>query len=131
MNERIAETRKTHETVLAMIDKYGDLFGHVIEAMPKDTVVNTWADILEFNVAVAGDKHEFAAAIRALRVNGFKTDEEPPAKNEPSWCGHFERVDGARMYLSFTSKSCRRVKVGTKMVEEDVYETVCNEQVFA
>ena len=127
MNERIAEVRKTHEIIIAMIDKYGDQFGLVIADLPKDVVVNTWADTLEFNLAVAGDRHEFAAAIRALRVNGFKTDDAPPAKNAPSWSGHFKHITGARMYLSFTSRACRRVKVGTRTIEEDVYETVCDE----
>lgn len=32
-----------------------------------------------------------------------------------------------RWYLSFSSSVCRRVKVGTRTVEQDVYETVCDE----
>jgi hypothetical protein len=32
-----------------------------------------------------------------------------------------------RIWLAFSSTVCRRVKIGTKTVEQDVYETVCDE----
>lgn len=31
------------------------------------------------------------------------------------------------VYFQFSSTACRRVKVGTQTVEQDVYETVCDE----
>ncbi|MGD9590835.1 MAG: hypothetical protein AB7Q37_18465 [Pyrinomonadaceae bacterium] len=80
------------------------------------------------DIHLFGDKHALAEMVRVLRTRGFSTVNSPPKKGDNSWRAFF-RKDGVsvEIWLSFSSTVCRRVKVGTKMVEQDVYETVCDE----
>lgn len=80
------------------------------------------------DVRLIGDKHAFLALLRILNKHGFRTK-----KIEKGATEYFESfsVPGTDyelgLWVYFTSSVCRRVKVGTKMVEQDVYETVCDE----
>lgn len=79
-------------------------------------------------VSFAGDKQKFYKVFRLLRLAGFTFDAERPKLGATSWNAfwdHSSRAEGTRVYFNFSSSICRRVKVGTKMVEQDVYETVC------
>jgi len=80
------------------------------------------------DVLLSGDQHTLAAAVRIFRTHGFSTDNSPPEKGNSQWTA-FYRKNGCELhwYLSFSSTACRRVKVGTRTVEQDVYETVCDE----
>jgi hypothetical protein len=78
----------------------------------------------DLHFRVAGDKEKFLQLVRCHRRHGFKP--EMPAKGATS---AFWRINeyGADfgLYFSFSSTVCHRVKVGTQMVEQDVYETHC------
>ena len=86
-----------------------------------------------------GDKELFTKVIRALRTTGWRTMDPMPDANQPSWSSDFhlfrypegspdgEEVSGVEIFLSFSSTVCRRVKIGTKMQEVDIYETVCSD----
>lgn len=78
----------------------------------------------DIHFRVAGDKQKFLQLVRCHRRYGFKP--EMPAKGATT---AFWRINGRDaqmgMYFSFSSTVCHRVKVGTKMVEQDVYETQC------
>lgn len=77
-----------------------------------------------FHFRVAGDKQKFLQLVRCHRRYGFK-----PSMPEKGATSAFWRINDYAeqigMYLSFSSTVCHRVKVGTKMVEQDVYETKC------
>ena len=78
---------------------------------------------------LSGDRHLFAAVVRALRTRGFTTTQPPPEKGQGYWSAFFElpEVSDLRIWLSFSSTVCRQVQVGTKMVEQPIFETVCDE----
>lgn len=80
------------------------------------------------DIHLSGDKHALAEMVRVLRTRGFSTANSPPKKGDNIWSAFF-RKDGIPfdIWFSFSSTVCRRVKVGTKMVEQDVFETVCDE----
>lgn len=44
---------------------------------------------------------------------------------------NFRHPDGASVWLSFSSSVCVRVQVGTRTVEEPIYEIQCEEPVTA
>jgi hypothetical protein len=111
-----------------------------------DTAQNQFAPILEKFVALGsepyaadsdyiivsliGDAHLLADGVRILRTAGFNTYAEKPKRNDPNWSALFSHPDTAdlmRIYLSFSSSVCRRVKVGTEIREVDIYETQCGE----
>jgi hypothetical protein len=84
------------------------------------------------DINFTGDAHKLAAVVRILRVAGFTSNNpDKPKPNQTGWYSWFrkEGVD-IEIWLNFSSSVCRRVKVGTKMVEQDIYETVCGERVY-
>lgn len=81
----------------------------------------------DLNVRFSGDKAKLTAVVRVLRTSGFHTEEPAPAKNASYWTAWYYK-DGLDLpiWLSFSSTVCRTVKIGTKMVEQDVYEVQCD-----
>ena len=85
--------------------------------------LNTDVDY-DLHLRVSGDKQKFLQLVRCHRRHGFKPD--MPAKGATSAFWRINPYDAPMgMYFSFSSTVCHRVKVGTKMVEQDVFETHC------
>lgn len=83
------------------------------------------------DISLSGDSHRLAAAIRAFRTRTFTTASERPKKGDSSWGAWFSREDCTlQFWFHFSSTVCRRVKVGTRVIEQDIYETVCDELVL-
>jgi hypothetical protein len=82
----------------------------------------------DINLSFSGDKTKLTSVIRILRTNGFDTDAEAPKANSNYWSAYFTNAEDSRIqfWISFSSTVCRMVKVGTKMVEQDVYEVQCD-----
>lgn len=80
------------------------------------------------NVSVSGDAKRLADVVRIFMVSGFKPTSSKPKKGDTTWSSYFEHPGCAvSIWFYFTSSVCKRVKVGTKMVEQDVYETQCGD----
>lgn len=81
-----------------------------------------------------GDTKHLTAVIRALRTNGWGTDTKPEA-GKPEYRAIFSVetteeepfAPSETIHLSFTSSVCKRVKTGTRMVEQDIYEVQCGD----
>ena len=103
------------------------VFTPVINALEKLGIVPTNIDYY-VGFSVAGDAELLTKIIRILRTGGFTTTADRPKKGENSWYAFFD-YEGLtlRLFLNFTSTVCRRVKVGTKMVEQDIYEVQCGD----
>lgn len=101
----------------------------IIEALEELDATITFPNTLD--IKLTGDGHKLAAAVRILRIAGFKPHGSTPKANDPAWYTHFYAEDEnglaypLKFWLAFTSSVCRRVLVGTKTVEQDVYKTVC------
>ena len=88
-----------------------------------------WVGSLDFRIT--GDKHKLAGAVRVLRTRGWESKSDPPKPGE-TWVAKFHNPKiNFSVFIVYSSTVCRRVKVGTKTVEQDVYEIVCDEQVLA
>lgn len=98
----------------------------MVRAFQKLNATFYFPDTLD--VSIYGDKHTLAAAVRIFRTHGFSTASEPPKKGDSTWSVFYSKNDcDLRWWFRFSSSVCRRVKVGTRTVEQDVYETVCDE----
>lgn len=109
--------------------KYRSELLPIVRALQKLDATIYFPNSLDFHLT--GDQHTLAAAVRIFRTNGFHTRNEPPEKGSTTWNAFFGREGcDIGLWLSFSSSVCRRVKVGTKTVEQDIYETVCDEIVL-
>lgn len=80
------------------------------------------------DMTFAGDGDKFRVVWAALRRARFEPTSRP-AKGASSFATFFEfplSSEYPRIWFSFSSTVCRRVKVGTRMVEQDVFETHCD-----
>jgi len=79
----------------------------------------------EIDLSYAGDDRLLKAIFKGLRKLGYAPDSRPQ-DNEPRFSTRFRHPDNPLViYLAFTSSKCTRIKVGTKKIKVDVYETVC------
>src|SRR5882724_6190410 len=82
----------------------------------------------DIDLSFTGDAKKLAAVVTILRGSGFNTHAERPKKGDTSWHAYYVHPEcETKVWLYFTSSVCVRVKVGTKMVEQDVFETRCGE----
>ena len=79
-----------------------------------------------FDIRFTGPKQHLIEVFKVLRREGYNS-EVKAKEGEPSYSAFWTHKNRPSIWVSFSSKSCRRVKIGTKMVEQDVYETVCDE----
>lgn len=122
-----------HEEQLKLVKKVNSwkaakpVFLPVLNALDKLGIQPTGIDYY-IAFSVAGDAELLTKIVRILRTSGFITTAERPKKGENTWYAFFN-YEGLTLsiFLSFTSTVCRRVKVGTKMVEQDVYEVQCGD----
>jgi hypothetical protein len=68
----------------------------------------------------------FSEVWSEMRRNGF-TPTNRPKKGDIDFAGYWDRPGCARLFMNFSSSLCKRVQVGTKMVEQAIYETQCGE----
>lgn len=78
------------------------------------------------NLSFTGDGPRLAVVWKLLRRHGFKNSCHPK-KGDTTFYAFWEQEGYAKFFMSFTSSVCRRVQVGTKMVETPIYETQCGE----
>jgi len=103
-----------------------DFYRPIINAVQRLGLEPTLSN--EVDLRFAGDAQKLAAVVRVLRTAGFTTTAERPKQGDTTWHAYYEHPNCAtRVWLYFTSSVCKRVKVGTKMVEQDVYETRCDD----
>jgi hypothetical protein len=75
----------------------------------------------------AGDGPKLAKVWRLLRLHGYNTLSRPK-KGDTTFSAFWRpnvTVQYSPIWMQFSSTLCRRVKVGTKMQEVDIYETQC------
>lgn len=77
-----------------------------------------------WNICVTGNCNTRTLVLAVFQTHGFKPMFEPKEGESyySTWMQH-ETIN--RFWFSFSNSACERVKVGTKMVEQDVYETRC------
>jgi hypothetical protein len=129
MLEHIEEVRSQMERNAAGLKKlvtdHTDLFDNLVSLgiEPYCTLRDR-----DMNVSFAGDYALMKQVWAILRKNGFVPYSNPQDTKLTAFSTWFEKEGYCRIWFNFTSTVCRRVKVGTKMQEVDVYEIQCGEE---
>jgi predicted porin len=121
-----AEIEAEFRDRIQYIDKHGATFDRVLAAMPNGCVNSSHIYGGFAAIYTHGNAHVLAACIRALRTNGFSSTSKPE-KNKAEFEASYRNDNGLHIIFTFTSQVCRRVQIGTKLVEQPVYEIVCGE----
>ena len=113
--------------LLDLIDSNAAQFESVIRSFDKLSVMRVAVDGDTLDVNFTGDRFALQAAWGNLRRLGFNTTSKAES-GKSGYNGFWDHEESdARLWISFTSSKCRTVQIGTKMVEQPIYETVCDE----
>lgn len=117
------DLRKHHRALMANSQKLNALIADLQEIGSDPYSDGDWIFI-----PLHGDKVKFLQFVRVICKHGF---EKPSVEKGATGFNKLVYLgDGdtqLTLYFQFSSTQCRRVKVGTEMVEREVYETVCDE----
>lgn len=126
--EEEAQVRKDQAEIAARRARWAKQHSHLTPLVASlKAIGSTFRMTDHLDITITGGKAKLTAAFRVLGKHGFRLVTERPKEGESYWSGFFDR-DLSRVWLTFSSTVCKRVKVGTKMKEVDVYETVCEEE---
>jgi len=82
----------------------------------------------DINMNFTGDGEKFGAVWAELRRAGWMPNNRPEKDTKKSeFYTHWNHEDEglARFWMHFTSAVCKRVQIGTKTVEQPIYEVQC------
>lgn len=107
---------------------YRHILQPIVDELQPICINVKFPDSLDFHMA--GDKASLVRAIRAFRRAGYSSNAAKPKPGDTSWSAFFRcPACPVSIWFNFSSTVCRKVKVGTQMVEQDVYETICDSDV--
>lgn len=121
--ERQQKAAKNSKEFKAVIAAFPELF-RALEDLDIEPGFNLDGDYI--HLAFAGDGPKLAVVWKLLRHHGFKNSCHPK-KGDTTFYAFWEQEGYAKFFMNFTSSVCRRVQVGTQMVETPIYETHCGE----
>ena len=131
LHNALKDARKARRKQKKFVSKFTNEFIRVSDGLDviAEWVVNIRVDgSSSLDISVAGDHNVFKGMWSAMRKLGYDCSSRPTEKIFSSWQGWFynhDQEDRLPVYISFSSTKCTRKKIGTKMVEQPVYETVC------
>lgn len=105
------------------LNQVGTLF-RSLEELDIDLQFNPDGGYIAF--CFTGDGARLAAVWKELRRHGYKSDSHPQ-KGDTTVYAFWRREGYATLFMNFSSSMCKRVQVGTKTVEQPIYETQCGE----
>jgi hypothetical protein len=126
LNDKLREKRerlkKFRDAIQANADKLRAILADFVEIGAEPIPDGDW-----IHITVTGDKHKFLQFCRAMRKHGVelpKIEKGSTGFTKLHFLGDAYEIT---LCFNFSSTQCRRVKVGTKMVEQEVFEVVCDE----
>lgn len=116
------------------VKKWSALFQLTVKAHPElfrrleelDIEIRFCLSSGDINMSFTGDGERLKQVWMELRRNGFKPNAHPK-KGETTFYTHWPKDGFSQFWMEFSSNVCRRVQIGTKLVETPIYETQCGD----
>lgn len=121
--EKRRATAKNLAAAFATIQRHSSLFG-ALEALDIDVTFAPEHESMPIDLRFAGDGDRLGEVWGLLRAAGYAVNKRPE-KGDTQFSGYWRKDGEAGIYMYFTSTLCKRVQVGTRLVEQPVYETQC------
>jgi hypothetical protein len=129
LNEAIKQAKILRQAQKAFIKRNHNEMIRITDALG---VIGPWLISIRFDgalsldVRISGDNVAFKTMFSAMRKAGYVCGRRPKELVFASWSSYFEHPDTElRIWISFSSTQCKRKVIGTEMVEQPLYETVC------
>ena len=121
--EKRQATMKYLNEVGAAIQQQSSLFRFFEE---QDIDIRLDPNYCHVSVSFTGTGDKLRLAWGELRRHGYKCSSRPQ-KGETSFASYWEQDGRPKLFMHFSSSVCKRVQIGTKTVEQPIYETQCDE----
>lgn len=132
LDENMKVQRREWEDICSYLKLHSVELYKVYKALSvvDEWLVNTVVCHNSIDLSYAGDRHVLSGIFKAFRTMGYEPGSRPTKGDSEHSC-YFDKTAGIfpRFYLNFSSTKCRRIKVGTEMVKQTIYETVCDEEI--
>lgn len=129
--QTLINAQKRQEAIVDYLNQHQEIIN---ELLPLITESNIETEVLTFLVVpgtselyigLSGTKENLNKIFSIFRKCGLYPRSRPK-ENDTSYYTYFYAEDSDfRVWFSFTSTVCRRVAVGTRIVEETIYEVQC------
>lgn len=96
-----------------------------LEALDID--ITLAADSRSIDIKFAGDGNKLAEVWALLRRAGWGNPSSRPEKGATSYTAFWSHPTYVQIWIAFSATFCQRVQVGTRMVEQPIYETRCGD----
>lgn len=123
--------RENMKAMHKLIKRDSKRIASVVKALKRAAInINhVYLDSASYNIAITGSRADLDIMFGVLRRAGLQPRTRPQEKQADYgafWYWTDDSADGY-VWVMFSSTTCKRVQVGTKMEEVPVYETVCEE----
>jgi hypothetical protein len=126
LNDKLREKRerlnKFRDAIKANAEQLRTILADFVEIGAEPIADDNWV-----HITVTGDKNKFLQFCRAMRKHGVELPKIEKGSTGFTKLHFLGEAYEITLYFQFSSTQCRRVKVGTKMVEQEVFEVVCDE----
>jgi len=79
------------------------------------------------DISLVGSMGDLLGLLSNLEKDGYAVSNELPEESKTYWSTYLNKVGSPQLWVYWSNKFCERVQVGTRMVEEPVYEVRCTE----
>jgi len=127
VTEANRQARRTAEYMRRRMKLDSKAVGDIVKALAKaDLNINgVSVDSTGYDIHVTGSRADLDIMFGILRRAGLEPDSRPQEKQ--STYSTYWRNEVLRIWVMFSSTSCKRVQVRTELQEVPVYEMVCED----
>ena len=119
---------KAHTKTVLLVQEHRSL----INAIASYRGIYISAGSQELSISVSGTQDELLSLLAIVKEHDYHPHSDNKVSDSPAetWTGRFSRKgeNHTCLVIGFYSTVCKKVQVGTKMVEQPIYEIRCGSQ---
>ena len=128
-DQELKDAKRRKKAVRKFVEDYTDEINRITGGTTNllEWLINVTIDTgsTSLDISYAGDKLVLQGIWKAFRKLGYKSAKRPDESESQFTCYWDHPESDMRIWLRFSSTVCKRIKIGTKMEQVDVYETRC------
>lgn len=128
VDSRLALTKKMIELAQENLDEINRIEIELFNVLEKITSVTVSPATKSLDISIAGNRTDLNEVIHALRTIGYDANLRPE-KDQVEYYAFWKKPDSDfKIWMNFSSTSCKRVFVGHHMVQEAIYKIECTDE---
>lgn len=131
-NNAEIELAERHEAQIKALSLFtgnnAAILDEAFEAISEEVDIDPYIDTCqEVYLSFTGNGDAYKHVYQVLRKAGYEPRNQMTEEDKSYFSTWWEKDDAPTLWVCFSSNACHRVAVGTRTVEETIYETVCDD----